>query len=434
MLFGWIPLTALCFMVLRPHHAVLFSVIGGWLFLPIAGYDLPGFPEYNKSTAISIGLILGSFLTRHRREAPFQWKIYDLPIILWCFFCPIATSLSNSLGLYDGVSGALNHTITYGVPYFVGRIYFYNFRALKDLCLGIIIGGIIYIPLCLFEIRMSPKLHREIYGFFQHSFSQHMRYGGYRPIVFMQHGLMVSLWMALSTTIAFWYWRSSDVKHLKGMPMSVIVVALAVTTVLCKSANGWATLTLGISSYMLYRNFNTIRPFKILLLVIPIYIIMRTSGLIATQDISSAASIFFDEERVLSLAERLHQEDIICAEVLKSPFLGWGGYGRGIPIDIYTGKSLVKARDGMWLISFNTFGFAGLFSLYTSLLLGPWLILNNSKRLIKSNSNSFLTFAILLSLVVIFFSIDTLLNGMFNPVYIVISGALISLYLAMCKN
>lgn len=436
MLFGWIPLTILAFLILRPHHAVLFSVIGGWLFLPMASYDLPGLPEYSKNTAISIGLILGIFLSGHRRKASFQWKIYDLPIILWCSFCPITTALSNQLGLYEGASGVLELTVIYGVPYLAGRIYFNNTRELKDLCLGIIIGGTIYFPLCLWEIRMSPQLHKTIYGYFAHSWGwvQHIRYGGFRPIVFMQHGLMVSLWMALSTTITFWYWRSSDVKHLKGMPMSFIVVALTVTTVLCKSANAWALLTLGFSSYMLYRIFNNSRPFIFLLLLVPLYFILRAPGFISAQDIVSVASTFFDEERILSLADRLVQEDIICVEVLKRPFFGWGGYGRGIPIDFYTGTTLVSVRDSLWLISFNKFGFAGLFSLYIGLLLGPWLILNNNKCLSKYNSIFFQTLAVALSLIVIFFCIDSLFNGMVSPLYITISGALISLYFAMCKN
>ncbi|MFC1876749.1 O-antigen ligase domain-containing protein [Thermodesulfobacteriota bacterium] len=433
-LFGWVPLTVLLFLQIKPHRAVLCSVIGGWLFLPMAGYNLPGLPEYSKITAISIGLLLGHLITRQRQSTPFKWKICDAPMITWCFLCPTATSLSNQLGIYDGVSGIFGQTMTYGVPYYMGRIYFNNTRALKDLCFGVIIGGMIYLPLCLYEIRMAPRLHREIYGFHQHAFHQHIRYGGYRPMVFMQHGLMVSLWMALSTTTTFWYWRNNEEKHLKGIPFSVIFVALAVTTVLCKSANGWAVLTFGISSCMLYRNFNAIRPFQILLLGVPLYIISRTSVFISAQEITSVASILFDDERITSLATRLIQEDLINVEALKRPFLGWGTFGRGMPIDPVTGERINRARDALWLITFQTYGFTGLFSLYSSLLLGPWFILNNSKRLNKSDSNYFLTLALSLSLVVILYSIDSLVNGMFSPLYITISGALISLYMALYKD
>ena len=400
----------------------------------MASYDLLGIPEYNKSTAISFGLLLGSLLTRQRQSTPFKWKIYDAPIIMWCFVCPIATALSNQLGLYEGLSGVFGHTMMYGVPYFVGRIYFNNARALKDLCIAIIIGGIIYLPLCLFEIRMAPRLHRDIYGFFQHRFHQHIRYGGYRPIVFMQHGLMVALWMALSTTVTLWYWRNNEKKHIKGIPLSVIFVALAVTTVLCKSANGISVLFIGVSFYILYSYFNVIGPLKILILAVPIYIICRISGYISEQEIISLANYFFDEERISSLASRLRQEDLINMQAIKRPFWGWGTFGRGMPIDPETGERINMARDALWLITFQTNGFVGLCSLYSSLLLGPWLILHHSKRLIEPKLKYFITLAISLSLVVILFSIDSLLNGMYSPLYITILGALISLYSTMCNK
>ena len=56
-------------------------------------------------------------------------------------------------------------------------------------------AGLIYSLFILFELRMSPNLHRWIYGFGQHGFSQHIRWGGYRPMVFMAAGLAVALFI-----------------------------------------------------------------------------------------------------------------------------------------------------------------------------------------------------------------------------------------------
>ena len=44
----------------------------------------------------------------------------------------------------------------------------------------------------LVEVRLSPQINTWIYGFFQHDFIQMMRYGGFRPIVFLPHGLWVA--------------------------------------------------------------------------------------------------------------------------------------------------------------------------------------------------------------------------------------------------
>lgn len=432
MLFGWIPISAFFFLQFKPHHAVLFTIIGGWLFLPQYVYDVPGLPDYTKTTAISIGLLLGIFVTILIYKTPFKLSVYDIPILIWCFFCPISTSLLNNLGLYDGLSGVIGHITTWGIPYFAGRKFFNNSKELKDLCLGLIIGGLIYLPLCLYEVRMSPRLHRDFYGFYQSSFYVHIRYGGYRPMVFMQMGLMVSLWMALSSVVCFWYYRNNDIKNLKGIPLSIITIGLIITTILCKSANGWAMLALGFSSYIFYTKFNSLSLLKLLLLFIPFYIVTRATSLVSANDFTTLAGHIFDADRIQSLAARLTQEDLITVEAWKRPFLGWGvSELRGMPIDPETGERIRTIRDSLWLITLQSYGFVGLFFLFSSLLLGPWLILHRAKIIIKSGFSYLLTFTISLCLVVICFCIDSLFNGMLSPLYITISGALISFYLSI---
>ena len=49
-------------------------------------------------------------------------------------------------------------------------------------------------------------LGREIYGFNQHMFAQAVRESGYRPVVFMQHGLMVALFLVSGSIIGVWFW------------------------------------------------------------------------------------------------------------------------------------------------------------------------------------------------------------------------------------
>ena len=431
MLFGWIPFTVILFFTLKPHHAVLCSVIGGCLFLPMRGYDLPGLPEYTKSTAIAIGLIMGGRLSGHRRAASFRWRLYDFPMILWCL-CPIATSLSNNLGFYDGLSTSFSQVVVWGVPYLAGRVYFDSAEKLRDLCLGIIVGGLLYLPLCLYEIRMSPQLSINFYGFFPHSFGQMKRYGGFRPIVFMQHGLMVSLWMAVTTTVAFWLWRSRDVLHLKGIPMGFLVATLMITTVLCKSVNGWFALAVGCGCYLFSRRGKARLPLILLLLAIPLYIGLRMTGVVAGHEVESVAAHVVDAERAGSLAYRLEEEDLFSRRAFERPILGWGGYGRN-RIDPVTGKKIRKAIDALWLIEFGAKGFLGLLSLFVGMLSGPWLVLRN-----MSNKSKYAHFIgpvpVVLSLVVILFMIDSLLNGMINPVYIVCSGALVSFSVAVRAN
>lgn len=432
MLFGWVPLTVFFFIILKPHHAVLVSVIGGTLLLPMASYDFQGIPDFSKDTSIAFGLILGIFISGPSKRGSFQWRIYDLPMIFWCL-CPIATSHTNELGLYDGLSSSFQQIMQWGIPYLAGRIYFNSIDTLRDLCLGIIIGGLLYVPLCLYEIRMSPQLSNIFYGFFPHSFAQHFRYGGFRPIVFMQHGLMVSLWMAISSMVAFWAWRNGVIKHLKGMPISFAVLALVMTCMLCKSANGWFALFVGCGSCVIYRYFKTRIFLLLLLLTIPFYLGFRLTNIIPTHEILTMASYLFDPERISSLEIRLIQEELFLQRVFERILFGWGGYDRGIPIDPFTGKRLISFVDSLWVIAISSRGFFGLFSLNAAMLIGPWLVLRRPlERVEKMEQLSF--YPTVLSLVVILFMIDSLFNGMVNPSYILCSGALVGFYHSIGKS
>ena len=76
MLFGWVPLSILFFSTLKPHHAALVCIIGGMLFLPMAGYNFSGFPEYDKSNCNR--LRVGPGRPTFRAEAGYYFKSQNL--------------------------------------------------------------------------------------------------------------------------------------------------------------------------------------------------------------------------------------------------------------------------------------------------------------------------------------------------------------------
>ena len=83
--------------------------------------------------------------------------------------------------------------MTWGAPYLLGRLYFSEPAALRDLALATVSAALAYVPFCLWEIRMSPQLHAIVYGLQPFGFGQAIRFGGYRPSVFMTHGLMLGM-------------------------------------------------------------------------------------------------------------------------------------------------------------------------------------------------------------------------------------------------
>jgi hypothetical protein len=142
-------------------------------------------------------------------------------------------------------------------------------------------------------------------------------------------------------------------------------------------------------------------------------------------ELESAARHVVDTDRVNSLSIRLLQEDLFIEKTLRQPLLGWGGYGRGWPTDPNTGKKMIQMIDALWLIVFNTRGTLGIVSFITGMLMGPWLVLRHYRKMTLSLDFSMLG-PVLLSGLIILFMIDSLFNGMVNPVCILISGALVS--------
>jgi hypothetical protein len=48
----------------------------------------------------------------------------------------------------------------------------------------------------LWEAKMSPEIHMSLYGYFPHEFLQHLRAGGFRPVVLTGSGLECGLFVA----------------------------------------------------------------------------------------------------------------------------------------------------------------------------------------------------------------------------------------------
>src|SRR4051794_12685351 len=162
-LLGWIPLCLALFVALPARHAAIAGAIGAWLLLPPVSIPIAALPDYDKSMAAVVGIILATLIFQPHRLIGFRARWFDLPILVWCL-CPIASSLSNDLGLYDGLSTSLINFVRWGLPYLVGRLYFGDQEGLRSWTIGIVIGGLLYVLPCLYEIKMSPVLQAQVYG------------------------------------------------------------------------------------------------------------------------------------------------------------------------------------------------------------------------------------------------------------------------------
>jgi O-antigen ligase len=326
----------------------------------------------------------------------------------------------NGLGAYEAGSSVLDKLLVWGVPYLLGRLYFAGVRSSRRLVEAIFVGGLIYVPLCLWEIRMSPQLHVDVYGFHQHSFTQSYRAGGFRPTVFMHHGLMVGLWMTAASLAGLWLWRRGRLREISGVPMVWALGALLVTSVLCKSTGALALLAVGVGVLLLEGGARARAALAILLLLPLAYVGTRATQTWSGDDLVAIVSKFAPRDRVQSLEYRMTNEDLIVASALRWPIAGAGRFGRWLPKNEDGGDLAVP--DQLWVIAMGENGFVGLASLLAMLLLPVarlvWRIRSRDWKRPEAAP------AVALAMIVTVFTIDCLFNAMVNPVYIVAAGAL----------
>lgn len=416
-MFGWIPVVLGLFLVLPPRRAVLVGYIGGWLFLPTATYTFTDIPDYTKFAACSIAVLAGSLLFDRKTLASLRPRLIDVPMAVFCL-CPFVTTMLTGHGPVAGVSRVLTHLFQWGIPYLVGRAYFKNWRDLRELAVAVFIGGLVYLPFVWYEIRMSPQLHGIVYGYHQHGFVHALRYGGYRPRVFMYSGLVTAMWMAAASLCGLWLWRSRSLVRPLGLPMALLVPISIVTTVLCKSANGVVMLSLGLGAFFATRWLRSPIPLLALVLVAPTYITLRATDAWSGENL--VALLASDMQRAGSLSARMRQEDVYTDQAWKRPFFGWGG-GGFIPRD-HEGKRLVRGNDAFWIITLGLYGLVSLVSVFVALLL-PALVL-----MFRVPASAWMTPRVAptagLATVTVLFAIDLLFNGMMNPVYLMAVGGL----------
>ena len=396
-------------------RAVLATYILGWLFLPQAGYDLGGVPDYNKPAAIGIGALVGAIVFSPSPLFTLRWRWFDAPIVIFCLW-PLATHLFNGHGFMTGMYWLVEHLFLWGVPYLMGRAYCRTHDQLRELAFAIFFGGLIYAPFCWFEIRFSPKLHLTLYGFFQHSFAQHVRYNGFRPIVFMQHGIMVGVWMACSTLVGIWLWRTKVFTKLFGIRAVWWIGLMLVTTVYCKAGSGMSALLLGLGTFFVCRRGLPTLSLTLLALVPMAYLGSRASKIWEGESLAVFVQSI-DLERGGSLAARMRQEGLYVDKAYQSPIFGFGG-GDFIPRD-EEGKQLVRGNDGFWIITLGMYGFVSLISVFTALTLPALLVAYREMTGPRIESNVLVPLAVITTL----FEIDCLPNAMINPLYLLCAGA-----------
>ena len=439
-LFSW-PLVVIgLFRRLDVAAALCWTVVAGYLLLPgKTEINLPVLPTLDKDTvpilmALAVMLVVAQVQKAPRHGAPVTddtlpgWLPQSRIGMILIIAIPISaflTVLTNGdrliygpkvfqgLRIYDGFSAVLASLMTV-LPALLARKFLAHERAHRTLLLVFCISAFVYSFPALYEVRMSPQINLHVYGFVGSDWIQNKRAGGFRPFVFLRHGLWLAIFMACAVLATVALIRLSEGRD--KWKYAALAGWLFVTLFLCKTLGALAIAVLLIPAMLLFNIRAQLVTAGLVAGTILFYPAARETGLLPLDRIVSIARSI-DPQRGSSLQFRLNNEDILLEKARERPLFGWGGWGRARVYD-EEGRD-ISVTDGRWVISIGTNGWFGYLNRFGLLTL-PILILAFRKRKYEVGLATSC-----LSLVLAGNLIDLIPNAGLTPVTWLMAGALL---------
>lgn len=368
----WPVVVAILFSRLDAQRALIWSIFAGYLLLPpLIEIDLPVFPCLNKTMVPALAAaVMVYFVVRDRDGAAPPMGGFVVLLLIVNFISPMATALTNPDPLIDGINYRPGMNFAEGVsnvmlqgmqllPFLMGYKLLWTARGAQLWAGALVVGVLWYTIPMLIELRMSPQINVWVYGYFQHDFIQTVRYGGYRPIVFLQH----PLWVALMVMTAF-LGAIAMARNDRTRRNVLIAVYLGVIVVLCKSAGALMQAMMAAPLVLLARPRQMVLGAAVFASIAFAYPTLRTTSWMPLQGIVNVA-MSISPERGRSLEFRLMNEEQLLERAMERPVFGWGNWGRSLFYDPFDGR-LSAVPDGQWVIWLGArgiFGYLGFFLL-----------------------------------------------------------------------
>jgi hypothetical protein len=300
------------------------------------------------------------------------------------------------------------------LPFLVGQQVFRTERDLRDLLDVLTKCGLLYLPFCLVELRLSPQFHHWVYGFTPGTFVEALRGSGYRPIVFMDNGLAVAMFSFTTFAAAIGLARSRAAVGAPSARTRTLVTGALV--LLCKSLA--AILYAAAAAVLRFLSFaNVGRAAAAIVVLVLVFPLLRIADLTPTERVVEAFERF-EPARAASLAYRFRNEDALVVRALERPVFGWGYSARAW---VYGADgSTTTVTDGLWIIFFGNSGFVGLFGFFALIAVPVFRMVANRRRMPPSAQALTST----LALIVAVYGFDSLPNSMFDFLPLAYAGAL----------
>ncbi len=364
----WPIVTVSIFRRLPVARALIWSILLGYLALPgfPAGFDFPLLPPLDKMSIPPVAILLAMVFIKHEK---IKWLPHStlvrvlLGMVLlgpfltvWTNGEPLVfvTNFLRGLWFLDGIALGFSQAMIIA-PFLLARQFLRTEESHRDLLLAIAIGGLVYSIPILVEVRISPQLNYWIYGFYPGAFEQTIRAGGFRPTVFLQHGIWVAFFAMLSATCALAVWRNDSQKRTRWLlPLTVYLLGIAV---LCKTLSPLIYAAFLLPMFMWAGLRLQLRVACVLAALTIAYPVLKSADLVPTETILQKAAAI-SPERAESLRFRLENEDQLLERAFEKPAFGWGTWGRNHIRNPYNGN-IESIADGLWTLTLGIFGWVG---------------------------------------------------------------------------
>jgi hypothetical protein len=277
------------------------------------------------------------------------------------------------------------------------------------------IGGLIYCPFAIIEMRMSPQFHQWVYGYSSGQFAQTIRWGGYRPVVFMGHGLALARFF-VATTVALFVLAKTR-RNLFGLPVYFLAWFQLVVLVLCKSTGAIIQAVVGVLLVSLTKSRRQLLFASVLAAVTLIYPLLRATDIFPVAGVLDAADAF-GEDRSGSLAFRFANEDRLLARARERIWFGWGA-GRGRVFDDDGRDTTIV--DGYWIGCLGMIGLNGFLISFGALL---WPVISSRYRLRDHGDELDRTHLAGIAVIIGLIGSDLIPNGLWSMLPFLLAGML----------
>lgn len=427
------PLLALGLFVLYPARwAAAFTVIGGHLFLPPNfAIHFSGLPAVDKDLVISISALLGCLAVRpwtvFRGNRQGRRYIFFILILVVGLYFTVQTNPESvkvgrgflpGLTWHDFLSMTIRDLLAWWPAFLLGRKLFTKLADLEVLCTVWTVGGLVYSLFILVELRMSPQINHWVYGYYASDFDQAIRGGGYRPVVFIGHGLGVAIYILVSVLAATGLARARI--RLFGIPSRWIAIYLAAILAAMHSAGAlvYGIILVPVLLWMPVRW--QARLAMTVAMTIFCYPVLRLYDLLPVDSVLNFFTAVFGAERAGSLGFRLKNEADLLGRAILKPWFGWGGWARQFLYSPWGAQ--LSIGDGEWIGVLGYSGVVGFVGLFGLLLLPVFLFAKRTLRQTGSRRDLVLASAVLFVCVACLF--DLIPNSGVPPHILMTIGAL----------